>query len=139
MKELGATVRRMRELLSLSQGQLAEIAHVSQGAISRFELGLGLSTPWTIAVKIRVALAARLRQVDPEVLTDDARRFLEQTALYQLPDDPFMPPRIETISLLPTPALESIVRTYSRLPKAGQKAFVSIMAAVAETLAKTHR
>jgi transcriptional regulator with XRE-family HTH domain len=139
MKELGATVRRMRELLSLSQGQLAEIAHVSQGAISRFELGLGLSTPWTIAVKIRVALAARLRQVDPEVLTDDARRFLAQTALYQLPDDPFMPPGIESISLLPAPELESIVRTYSRLPREGQKAFISIMAAVAETLAKTHR
>jgi transcriptional regulator with XRE-family HTH domain len=139
MKELGALVRRMRELLSLSQGQLAEIAHVSQGAVSRFELGLGLSTPWTVAVKIRVALAARLRQMDPAVLTDDARHFLEQTALYNLPDDPSMPPEVATISLLPAPELESILRTYSRLSKEGQKAFVSIMAAVADTLVKTHR
>jgi hypothetical protein len=50
-----------------------------------------------------------------------------------------MPPRIEAIALLPAPELEAIVRAYSRLPREGQKAFVSIMTAVAETLAKTHR
>lgn len=73
------------------------------------------------------------------MLTDDGRLFLEQTALYDLPDDPTMPPRIATISLLPAPELETIVRTYGRLPKEGQKAFLAIMTAVAETLAKTHR
>jgi len=73
MRDYGTLAREMRELLGLSQEQLGKIANVSQGAVSRFERGDALSTPWIIAVKIRRALAARLRQLGPDVLTDDAR------------------------------------------------------------------
>lgn len=134
MRDLGALAREMRELLGLSQEQIARIANVSQGAISRFERGDALSTPWMIAVKIRVALAARVRQLDPDVLTDDARRFLDQTALYSLPDDPALPPRTETMALLPAPELTGIVRAYSRLPESARAKFVTIMSAVAKAL-----
>jgi hypothetical protein len=86
-------------------------------------------------VKIRVALAARLRQLDPDVLTDDARRFLEQTALYGLPEDPALPPHTDTVALLPAPDLAKIVRAYSRLPESARARFVAIMSAVATVLA----
>src|ERR1043166_91111 len=83
LRDVGALAREMREVLGVSQEQLAKIAKVSQGAVSRFERGDGLATPWVIAIKIRVALAARLRQLDADVLTDEAQRFLAQTALYR--------------------------------------------------------
>jgi hypothetical protein len=101
----------------------------------RFERGDALSTPWIIAVKIRVTLAALLRQLDPDVLTDDARRFLEQTALFGLPEDPALPPRRDTVALLPAPVLTGIVRAFGRLPQAVRPKFVAIMSAVATALA----
>jgi len=134
MRDLGALVREMRELLDLSQEQLARIAKVSQGAVSRFERGDALSTPWIIAVKIRVALAVRLGQLEPDVLTEDARRFLAQTSLYGLPEDPALPPRMESVELLPAPELTGIVRAYTRLPESARRKFVAIMAAVADVL-----
>ena len=126
----------MRELLGLSQDQLAKIAHVSQGAVSRFEKGNALSTPWVVAVKIRVALAARLRQLDAELLTADARRFMSQTALYGLPDDLAMPPRIDSIALLPTPELTKVLLAYNQLPQERRATFMSVMSAVVEALAQ---
>jgi len=136
LREIGALAREMREVLGLSQEQLAKIARVSQGAVSRFERGDGLATPWVIAIKIRLALAARLRQLDPDVLTDEARRFLAQTALYGLPDDPALPPRMDTITLLPTPELTGMVRAYSGLPESARAVFADIMSSVAHALAK---
>ena len=126
----------MRELLGLSQEQLAKIAKVSQGAVSRFERGDGLATPWVIAIKIRVALAARLRQLDADVLTDEAQRFLAQTALYGLPDDPALPPRLDTVTLLPAPELTDMVRAYSALPDSARAVFADIMTSIAKALAK---
>jgi transcriptional regulator with XRE-family HTH domain len=135
LHELGARVRDLRELLGLSQEQVARIAKVSQGAVSRFERGDALSTPWIVAVKIRVALAARIQQLAPDVLTDEARRFLAQTALYGLPGEAGLPPRIAGAEVLPAPELTAIVRAYRRVPEAAREQFVAIMAAVGTTLA----
>ena len=55
----------MREFVDLSQDQLARVAGVSQGAISRLELAKGLATPLLVAVKVWTALAAALRTIDP--------------------------------------------------------------------------
>ncbi len=111
------------------------MVNVSQGAVSRFEKGKGLNTPWIIAVKIRVALAARLRQLDPQLLSDDARRFLAQTELYGLPTVLSRPPRIDDVALVPTVELETALRTFIRLPEDGRRAFAAVMTAVAEALA----
>ena len=129
-------MRDLRELLGLSQEQVARIAKVSQGAVSRFERGDALSTPWIVAMKIRVALTARIQQLEPDVLTDEARRFLAQTALYGLPGDAAQPPRIAGGEVLPTPELTAIVRAYRRVPESARAQFVDIMTAVAATLAE---
>jgi len=135
-RDMGALARQMRELLGLSQDHLAVLAHVSQGAISRFEKGKGISTPWIVAVKIRVALAGRLRQLDPHLLTVDARRFLAQTDLLGLPDHPALPPHTEDIALVPAPGLATVVRIYNEMPEVRRAAFVSIMARMAAALAQ---
>src|SRR5499427_8222226 len=84
--EFGLHVRRVREFLGLSQEQVARAAGVSQGAVSRFEGGRGLSTPFVGIMKIVLALAYALRQIDPELLTDDLRRFLQNLDMFDLPE-----------------------------------------------------
>ena len=131
MRQGGTMVREMRELLGFSQERLAKIARVSQGAVSRFERGGALSTPWLVAIRLRFALIAGLRRCHPDVLTEDARRFIAQGALYELPDDPALTPPVGAV---PEPDLTVIVRTYRRVPDASRAQFVAIMSAVATTL-----
>jgi transcriptional regulator with XRE-family HTH domain len=134
VRDLGVLVRRMRELLDMSQEHLGRLAKVSQGAVSRFEAGRGLSTPWIIAVRLRVALAARLRALDPTLLTDDARRFLAQTDLYGLPAEVSRPPRVDDVSIAPSSGLETALRLYHRLPEEGRALFEAVMTGVATAL-----
>jgi transcriptional regulator with XRE-family HTH domain len=136
LRHFGTVVRGMRELLGLTQEQFAKVAHVSQGAVSRLERGSALSTPLIIAVKIRVALAAELRKLDPDVLTPGARRFLERvTGGYGEHEDAATPPRREwRLEILPAPELTALVRGYSRLPESARTKFLAIMSAVAATL-----
>src|SRR4029453_4518630 len=75
--EFGAHVRRGREFLGLSQEQVARAAGVSQGAVSRFEGGRGLSTPFVGIMKINLALAHALKQLESDLLTDEVRRFMK--------------------------------------------------------------
>ena len=134
IRDLGLLVRRMRELLGLSQEQLGHLAKVSQGAVSRFEAGRGLNTPWIVAVRIRVALATELRQLDPEVFTDDVRRFLAQTELYGLPAKASEPPCVDDVSIAPSPGLETALRLYHHLPEGARALFEAVMTGVATAL-----
>jgi transcriptional regulator with XRE-family HTH domain len=73
MIELGQQIRRLRRLVGLSQQDLADLARVSQGAVSRLETARGLATPLLIVVKINLALAAELRKFDAIVSETDCR------------------------------------------------------------------
>ena len=77
MRELGSTVRRVREFVGLSQGCLAKIAGVSQGAVSRLETGRGVATPFLVVVKIHAALDRALAGVEPATVSDDLRHRFE--------------------------------------------------------------
>jgi transcriptional regulator with XRE-family HTH domain len=71
MLELGKQIRRLRRLVGLSQQDLADLARVSQGAVSRLETARGLATPLLIVVKINLALLAELRKFDAVVPDTD--------------------------------------------------------------------
>jgi len=73
MRELGSTLRRVREVVGLSQERLAKLAGVSQGAVSRLEAGRGLATPFLVVTKIHTALDKALADVEPEALSNDLR------------------------------------------------------------------
>src|SRR5262245_48335111 len=73
MRGLGEQVLRVREFLGFSQEQLARIAGVSQGAVSRLENGRGVATPLLVVTKVSAALRTALGRVDPELLSDEAR------------------------------------------------------------------
>ncbi len=128
---LGRHKRRVRELLGLSQEQLARLAGVSQGAISRLEGGRGLATPLLVVMRINHALKRALDEIEPELLSDEVRQL-------RAIDDRLAPPQegggFRAIPLLKDPALEEIVRLYWALPERGRRTLATVVRAIAGAL-----
>ena len=137
--EFGAHVRRVREFLGLSQEQVARAAGVSQGAVSRFEGGRGLSTPFVGIMKINLALAHALKQLEPDLLTDEVRKFMKHLEILKLPDDSGTPvgpvgPHFKKIQLSPNPELVQVIELYYELPESKRQAFIAVMSATISAL-----
>lgn len=131
MRAFGKQERRIREFLGLSQEQLARLAGVSQGAVSRLEAGRGLATPLLVVLKLKLAVARALRAFDPELLSDELRRVLE------LPDT--ITPPVGNLSGRSTnvasdPNVETLVRLYRDLPERQRQRFVAVVEATASAL-----
>src|SRR5881396_910323 len=77
MRGLGRQLRRVREFLGLSQDQVARLAGVSQGAVSRLETSRGLATPMLVVVRINLVLARELGKLEPSLLDAALRRTLD--------------------------------------------------------------
>jgi transcriptional regulator with XRE-family HTH domain len=137
--EFGAHVRRVREFLGLSQEQVARAAGVSQGAVSRFEGGRGLSTPFVGIMKINLALAHALKQLEPDLLTDEVKRFMKHLEVLKLPDDPGSPvspvgPHFKKFQLSPNRELVEVIELYYDLPESKRQAFIAVMGATISAL-----
>jgi transcriptional regulator with XRE-family HTH domain len=120
VRSLGRQSRCVREFLGLSQEQLARLAGVSQGAVSRLEAGRGMSTPILVVVKIYLALAHGLRALDPAVLRDDVRRLLElgPRVVHETNDGP---------ASASDPELLELVRLYHDLPAERRATLASVV------------
>lgn len=127
MRDLGRSVRRTRELLGLTQEQLGRIAGVSQGAVSRLEMGVGLATPFLVVVKVQRALQRLLARIDPDLLSEDARRLLAEDP--QLARSPEAVPG--DFPLFGDPGLEELVRTYQMLTPTRREQFLAVVRAAA--------
>jgi transcriptional regulator with XRE-family HTH domain len=127
MRQLGRQLRRLRELVGLSQEQLARLAGVSQAAVSRLEVARGLATPLLVVVKISFAIAGELRKLDPTILDADLRRALETSE----PFGPFLGVlRPDGAQITSDPYLEALVRLYRETPERQRQGVLAIMAAV---------
>lgn len=129
MRGLGRHKRRVREFLGLSQEQLARLAGVSQGAISRLESGRGLATPLLVVMKLNAALKRASSGIDPDLLSDEARQL---AAL----DDRVAPDGsgFQQVQLLKDPDLEEVVRIYRDLPDRSRKQLLAVVRATASAL-----
>src|SRR5215471_16950266 len=139
IKGLGKQARRVREFVGLSQEQVARAAGVSQGAVSRFEGGRGLSTPFVGIMKINLALAHALKELEPDLLTDEVRRFMKHLDVLKLPDDPGSPvnpvgPHFKKFQLSPNPELVQVIELYYELPESKRQAFIAVMSATISAL-----
>ena len=132
MRGLGRQARRVREFLGLSQEQIARLAGVSQGAISRLEAGRGLATPLLVVIKLNVAMRKALASYDPELLSPEARRILLQTDL-RLPDDG--QPGFASYPVARDAGVEELVRLYRGLPERQRDKLLPIVRATAAALA----
>jgi transcriptional regulator with XRE-family HTH domain len=132
MRELGTRIRHVREFVGLSQEQLARLAGVSQGAVSRLEAGRGLATPLLVLMKINVPLVRALRRLDPSILNDELRRMLEWTRNVSPPVGDM---GYEVLPITGDPGLEELIRRYHDLPERQRRTFLSLMTAAAASLA----
>jgi transcriptional regulator with XRE-family HTH domain len=131
MRGLGAQVGRTREVLGLSQDQLARLAGVSQGSVSRLENGRGVSTPLVVVTKICSALRMGLSHLDPALLSFEARQIVESGM--RLPD-----PREDAMfGLSPThdPGVAELLRAYNRLGERQRRQLLAVLHATAAALA----
>ena len=132
MRDLGRQFRRVREFLGLSQDQIARLAGVSQGAVSRLEAGRGLATPMLIVLKVHLVLARALGQLDPAVLDDEMR---ESLGLGGLMSSSFVD-RHEPLAITKDPELEEIVQLYRNLPERQRRTLVAVVRATAGSLGR---
>lgn len=129
IKSLGKQARRVREFLGLSQEQVARVAGVSQGAISRFEGGRGLATPLLVVMKVNAALRAAASRADREVLSDEASRLLMlDVELPAARDGGAAPP------VTRDPGLEELVRLFRDVPERQRQRLLAVMRATANAL-----
>jgi len=129
MRDLGAQVLRVREFLGLSQEQLARLAGVSQGAISRLENGRGLATPLLVVIKTCEALRGALSHLDQEILSPEARALVAVGAHIQ--DEhgvyPSFPPTRD-------PGVEELLRLYNGLSQRQREQLLAVLRAMAAAL-----
>jgi transcriptional regulator with XRE-family HTH domain len=133
MRDFGRQERRVREFLGLSQEQLARLAGVSQGAVSRLEAGRGLATPMLVILKINLAVARALRALDPALLNEDLRRALD---FEHLLSPPVGNVGFEATPITSDPDLEELVRLYRSLSDRQRQTFLSVVRATASALAR---
>lgn len=125
----GSTVRRVRLFLGLTQQQLAEIAGVSQGSISRVERLAAAATPLLTVVRVQTALRTALAGVDPGLLAPDLRRFIEGQ-----PDMLAGTLPAADGAIVQDPVLDTVMRIVRRVPPAQRPAFLQIVEAAAAAL-----
>ncbi len=131
MRGLGRNSRSVREFLGLSQEQLARLAGVSQGAISRLEAGRGLATPLLVVVRIGLAFQAALKRVDPTILTDEARRTLGMDFRLGKAGETG---EFVDVPLTSDPALQEYLRAYRDLPERQRQTLLSVVRATSAAL-----
>ena len=122
MRDLGRQIRRGRELLGLSQEQLARLAGVSQGAVSRLETARGLATPTLVVLRVSRVLAGELGKVQPEVMDADLRTMRSVLS----PSDELM---VEKDSVRTDPHLDELMEIYRNTAPAHRPALLAIFRA----------
>lgn len=132
MESHGQQVRRLREFLGLSQEQLARLAGVSQGAVSRLEAGRGLATPMLVVMKITLAVVRGLRALDPSVLNDELRRLMD---VEKAISPPIGEMGVRLDALTKDPDVEELIRIYHELPERQRATFLNVMRAMAAAFA----
>jgi transcriptional regulator with XRE-family HTH domain len=131
MRELGRQIRRVREFLGLSQDQVARLAGVSQGAVSRLEAGRGLATPMLIVLKVHLVLARALSAFDPALLDDQIRETLGLGGLMEA-----APTGVENGAqpITRDRDLEEMVQLYRSLSERQRRTLVAVVRATANSL-----
>jgi transcriptional regulator with XRE-family HTH domain len=129
MHDLGQQIRRLRRLLGLSQQDLADLAKVSQGAVSRLETARGLATPLLIVVKINLALVTELRKFDAIVPETDLCRAHGIADLLRGPEGALGPDAV-----LPDQTFAAFVRLFRETAERHREGLLAIVRAACVAL-----
>lgn len=77
MRDFGLAIRRSRELVGISQGELARLCGVSQAAVSRLEAARGMATPLTVVLRILSVLQRPIAALPPDKVPRDLTMLLD--------------------------------------------------------------
>jgi transcriptional regulator with XRE-family HTH domain len=123
MTGMGIYTRRLRELVGLSQEQLARLAGVSQGAVSRLEMGRAVHTPMIAVMKVNAAMRGALSTLDPKTLSKETKQLMEVSDR-GVPHDP---DEFESLPLTRDARLSEIVRLFWQVPPRNRDKLVELM------------
>ncbi len=129
LSAFGSAVRRVRLFLGLTQQQLAQLAGVSQGSISRVERLAAAATPLLTVVRVQAALRSALAGVDPTLLSPDLRRFIEEQ-----PDALTVSRPATGGAVVQDAVLDTVMQIVRRIPPAQRPAFLQIVEAAAAAI-----
>jgi DNA-binding XRE family transcriptional regulator len=127
MRDLGRQLRRGREFLGLSQEQLAQLAGVSQGAVSRLETARGLATPTLVVLRVSRVLAGELGRVQPALMDSELRSMRSMLK----PSDEAM---AEMATVNGDPHLEELMEIYRGMAPGQRPAMLAILRAAVSAL-----
>jgi transcriptional regulator with XRE-family HTH domain len=136
MRELGQRLRRVRELVGLSQQEVARLAGVSQGAVSRLETARGLATPLLVVLKIGLALTEELRKLDQATENTELQRVLDVQDFLRGPE---RARRAEVGPRMPDRDFEDFVRLYHDTPARRRPGLLAIVSAAVAGLKEKSR
>jgi transcriptional regulator with XRE-family HTH domain len=129
MRTIGRRVRHVRDFLGMSQEQVATLAGVSQGAVSRLEAGNALATPLVVVLRIQQALTGHLRLLDPPLLDAEIRRMIALTELLEMP--------LGNEHVTADAQLDRLVLLFQNVPTAHREPLLAILTAAADGLRST--
>ena len=101
--------------------------------MSRLEAGKGLGTPLLVIVKIGLVMQQGLRTVDPSMLKEELRHFLE---LENRLSPPVNGIGVELLPVAQEPALQDIIRLYRAIPDRNRDTFLAVVRAAAQSLTR---
>jgi transcriptional regulator with XRE-family HTH domain len=130
-RAFGRQHREIREFIGFSQEQVARLAGVSQGAVSRLEAGKGLGTPMLVILKISLVIQRALTAMDTSVLRPELRQFLE---LERRLSPPVAGTGFQALPVTDQPELQELLRLLRRVPDRNRAAFLTIVRAVGTAL-----
>lgn len=125
MQTFGQQARRTRDFLGLSQEQVARLAGVSQGAVSRLEAAQGMATPLLVVLKVQQVLAQHLRRLDPSLLNPDLRRAIDLGEWLAAPFG-------HDLQVTDDPRVASLIRLFQDTPIRHRDALMTIVRAAVD-------
>jgi transcriptional regulator with XRE-family HTH domain len=131
MRQLGKQKRRVREMLGLSQDEVARRAGVSQGAVSRLEAGRGVATPLVVVMKVDKAMREALMELEQEHLSSVAKRWLEFGSAYS---PSHTAAHLGDMPVLKDEGAEQLLRSYRKLPSRLRGKLLDVVRATVDAL-----
>lgn len=125
-KAFGETIRELRELLGLSQQELANQALISQGAVSRVESGDHPGLPLVTVMKLLAAFSANIPSI-ADALRPEVKTLLSFAAALR-------PLGLKSEPLDPT--FTSLLSAFQSLTQAQKRTFVRLVTPLATYLAE---
>ncbi len=139
MRTFGGHLTLLRQFFGLTASQVAAEAAVAEGVVRRLEEGRLLELSFIDVIRVNRALAHRLRAVDPAMLSDEVRSFIDHLDYLQLPDE-FGPPApggvpIDHFGVFEDKRVPQLLTMYFSLSPRQQDAFLDVVRTLANELA----